>query len=305
MAYRPSRRTRPTRSTRCSPLNLPCVMGLSAKYERMKDLEKMNLQLFAFDNNAYCDFTSSAAKALAGKDILLAIYNTDGSKLLAISGQQGLTINRSADSIEITSKDTAGGWKSKIAGMKEWSIDNDGLYVPGDESHTLLSAAFENSEPICLKVINGKTKVGMFGGLAVITDYPLEAPYDDAMTYSLSLEGMGALTDLLAEPVDPDTMPEGSTALAPLTVVSVEGSTNGQTNVYVNPVKSGSNKYYYKTGVAPLAYPAYNEVVSSTSWDGSAGITATTGQQIMIIETDSSNKALKAGVATVTAKAGA
>lgn len=268
-------------------------------------MKRMNLQLFGFDNNAYCDFTSSAAKVIAGKDILLAIYNAGGDKLLAISGQQGLTINRSADSIEITSKDTAGGWKSKIAGMKEWSIDNDGLYVPGDESHTLLSAAFENSEPICLKVINGKTKVGMFGGLAVITDYPLEAPYDDAMTYSLSLEGMGALMDLLAEPVDPDTMPEGSAALAPLTVVSVEGSTNGQTNVYVNPVKSGSNKYYYKTGVAPLAYPAYNEVISSTSWDGSAGITATTGQQIMIIETDSSNKALKAGVATVIAKAGA
>ncbi|MFR8002530.1 MAG: phage major tail protein, TP901-1 family [Hydrogeniiclostridium sp.] len=264
----------------------------------------MNLQLFGFDNNAYCDFTSSAAKALAGKDILLAIHNKDGSKLLAISGQQGLTINRSADSIEITSKDTAGGWKSKIAGMKEWSIDNDGLYVPGDESHALLSAAFENSEPICLKVINGKTKVGMFGGLAVITDYPLEAPYDDAMTYSLSLEGMGALTDLLAKPVDPDTMPEGSAALEPLTVVSIEGASAGETSVYVNPVKSGSNKYYYRTGEAPLAYPAYNEVISATAWDGSAAITATTGQQIMVIETDSNGKALKAGVATVTAKAG-
>ncbi len=83
-------------------------------------MRKMDLQLFGFDNNAYCDFTSSAAKAIAGKDILLAIYNTGGDKLLAISGQQGLTINRSADSIEITSKDTAGGWKSKIAGMKEW-----------------------------------------------------------------------------------------------------------------------------------------------------------------------------------------
>ena len=50
----------------------------------------------------------------------------------------------------------------------------------------------------------------MFGGLAVITDYPIEAPYDDAMTYSLSLEGMGALVDLLTNPVDPDTMPAGS-----------------------------------------------------------------------------------------------
>ena len=75
--------------------------------------------------------------------------------------------------------------------------------------------------------------------------------------------------------------------------------------VYVNPVKSGSNKYFYKIGEGPLPYPAYNEKISDTTWDGSAAITATTGQQIMIIETDSSGKALKAGIAAVTAKAGA
>lgn len=174
---------------------------------------KMNkLQLFAgeFDGNAYCDFSSSAAKAIAGKDILLAIFSADGTSLLAISGQQGLTINRSADSIEVTTKDTEGGWKSKIAGMKEWSIDNDGIYVPDDESHDILSEAFENGDPVCIKVINGKKKKGMFGGLAVITDYPIEAPYDDTVTYSVTLEGMGALVDLARNPADTDTMPSTS-----------------------------------------------------------------------------------------------
>ena len=73
----------------------------------------------------------------------------------------------------------------------------------------------------------------MFGGLAVITDYPLEAPYDDAMTYSLTLEGMGALVDLSADPVTPDTMPDGTAALGPLTVVSVAGAESGDTAVYV------------------------------------------------------------------------
>lgn len=260
------------------------------------------LQLFAFDNNDYCDFSSSAAKAVAGKDIVLCIFDDTGEKLLAISGQQGLTINRSADSIEITSKDTQGGWKSKIAGMKEWSIDNDGLYVPNDQSHSILSKAFENSDPICLKIINGKTKKGMFGGLAVITDYPIEAPFDDAMTYSLTLEGMGALVDLLNAPVSPDTMPDGTEALAALTVVSVEGSTAGKTAVYVNPVKTAGNKYFYKTGEAPLEYPAYGEVISQTSWDGGTEITASGGQQIMVIETDAAGKALKAGIATATVK---
>lgn len=269
----------------------------------MKNREFMMLQLFGNDNNAYCDFSSTAAKALAGKDILLAIWNATGDQLLAISGQQGLTINRSADSIEITSKDTEGGWKSKIAGMKEWSIDNDGLYVPNDESHMILSRAFENGDPVCVKVVNGKTKRGMFGGLAVITDYPIEAPYDDAVTYSLTLDGMGRLVDLMLDAVSPDTMPDGSSAIEPLTVVSVEGEASGNTAVYVNPVKEAENKYFYKVGDAPLDYPAYKEVISQTSWDGTAEIAATTGQQIMIIETNAAGMALKAGVATVIAKA--
>lgn len=171
-------------------------------------MKKLNLQKFAFDNNDYCDFTSAAAKATAGKNIVLAVFNSTGDKLLAIAGQKGLTINRSAESLEISSKDTEGGWKSKIAGAKEWSIDIDGVFVPSDESHQILGKAFDDSEPVCLKVINKKTSKGMFGGLAVITDYPLEAPFDDAMTYSLTLEGMGAFVDLSIAPPDTDTMPE-------------------------------------------------------------------------------------------------
>lgn len=177
-----------------------------------KELKGNELQIFAAnDGGAYCDFSSTSAKAIAGKDIVLAVWSNDGAKLLAISGQQGLTINRSADSIEITSKDTEGGWKSKIAGMKEWSIDNDGLYVPNDESHTALSTAFEDGDPVCIKVYNNKDKKGMFGGLAVVTDYPIEAPFDDAATYSLTLEGMGALVDLIANPPTEDTAPGATT----------------------------------------------------------------------------------------------
>ncbi len=172
-------------------------------------VNRFNLQLFAgeYDSNAYCDFSSTAAKAMAGKDILLAVWSLDGSKLLAVSGQQGLTINRTADSFEVTAKDTEGGWKSKLAGMKEWSIDNDGIYVVESESHKALTAAFNDSEPVCIKVYNNKTKRGMFGGLAIITDYPIEAPYDDAVTYSLTLEGMGALVDLTQTPPETDTAP--------------------------------------------------------------------------------------------------
>lgn len=161
-----------------------------------------------YEDNLYCDFSSTAANAVAGKDLLLAVFDATGEELLAIAGQQSLTINRSADTIEVTSKDTKGGWKANTAGMKEWSIDNGGLYVASDETHKLMSDAFENSDPVCLKVVNIKTKTPMFGGLAYITDYPIEAPYDDAVTYSATFSGVGPLVDL-TDSENAGQMPKG------------------------------------------------------------------------------------------------
>lgn len=267
----------------------------------MKKMNFKNLQLFAFDDNNYCDFSSTAAKAVAGKDVLLCIYDNSGENLIAVAGQQGLTTNRSADTVETTSKDTAGDWKSYQPGMKEWSIDVDGIYVKNDQSHKILSRAFENGDPVCVKVVDKKAQEGLWGGLAYVTDYPIEAPYDDSMTYSMTLTGAGALVDLTLNPVVPDTMPEGSAALEPLTIVSVAGSNNTSTQIYVNPTLTSGNKYFYKTGQAPLTYPSYGEAISETSWDGTSAISGVTaGQEIMIIETDSNGSALKAGQAVVT-----
>ena len=151
----------------------------------------------------YCDFPAVAA--VAGKDLLLTIWSEDGEEFLAISGQQSLTINRSADTIEVSSKDTAGGWKAFLSGMKEWSIDSDGIYAVNDASHRKLSEAFNNGDLVCVRVINNKTEEDMFGGLAVVTSYPIEAPFDAAVTYSISLSGNGKLTDLSdGDDFDPD-----------------------------------------------------------------------------------------------------
>lgn len=190
---------------------------------------KNKLQLFAYDT--YCDFNSTAAAAIAGKDILLQVWDLTGSELLAVAGQQGLTINRSADTIEVSSKDTEGGWKSNIAGMKEWSIDTDGLYVGSDESHKVLTNAFENSDPVCIKVVNNKTDSDMFGGLAYVTEYTLEAPHDDGMTYSITLSGNGALTDLTSMYVTPNLVriakPSSGSNTAEVRIIGATGTVTG------------------------------------------------------------------------------
>ena len=51
------------------------------------------------------------------------------------------------------------------------------------------------------------------------------------------------------------------------------------------------------------AWWAYGETMSATAWDGAAELAGlTAGKQIMVIETDSTGKDLKAGVAEITTK---
>lgn len=92
--------------------------------------------------------------------------------------------------------------------MKEWGIDLEGVYVASDTTHQVLSNAFNNGSLVCVKIYDAKKKKGLFGGLCAITDFSLEAPHDDAVTYSLSLSGAGKLTDLTVETPETDTLPQ-------------------------------------------------------------------------------------------------
>lgn len=88
--------------------------------------------------------------------------------------------------------------------------------------------------------------------------------------------------------------------LPELTVVSVAGVA-GKTAIYVNPAKAGGNTYVYKTDDT-VELPALGAATTGwTAWDGSAEITATTADQIGIVEVDGTGLAVKGGLATVTA----
>lgn len=88
-----------------------------------------------------------------------------------------------------------------------------------------------------------------------------------------------------------------------LAVTSTAGATVGDTKVTVSPAKATGNSYRYQTA-ASVALPAYDADCSAlTAWDGIAGLTAVTGNKILVVETDSTNKAVAAGITTVTSKA--
>ena len=89
-----------------------------------------------------------------------------------------------------------------------------------------------------------------------------------------------------------------------LTVTSAASSTtSGKTKLTISPALTSGNSYKYKVADNAVLPAAGQSVKGWTAWNGTDEITAATGKEICVVECDSTYRALKAGVATVTAKA--
>lgn len=95
---------------------------------------------------------------------------------------------------------------------------------------------------------------------------------------------------------------ETSSKLGTLTVTSAAGTATGDTKVTISPAKGEGNTYKYKVAEAAVEVKYGQSVKNWTAWDGSKDITAETGKKITVVECDAEFRAVKAGVATVTAK---
>lgn len=135
---------------------------------------------------------------MAGKitGMNVKVFIKDATTGHVLAGQKNAKLNRSAETIDATSKDTVGNWKESLQGFKEFSIDCDGAFVQDDVAYGLLETAFLDSKPVevYLEFPSG-TK---YEGSCTITDFSLEFPYDDLSTYSVSLQGSGALSKVSA-----------------------------------------------------------------------------------------------------------
>ena len=128
-------------------------------------------------------------RGVRGADILLEV-EVDGA-LVQLGGQRGATVNLTSEPLDATSK-TTDGWYDYITGMKEWSIDCDGLVLESDTAYAYLEDAYFNDKTVKASV--GLPSGTVYEGDIIVTEFPIEAPYDDLATYSATLQGAGALT---------------------------------------------------------------------------------------------------------------
>ena len=99
-------------------------------------------------------------------------------------------LSMTANAIDKTSR-ANGGWKSKRAGLRDWSDSFDMIYYALDPAWILLQAAFDVGTTIVVEVRDGATGAGILGPV-IVTGFDRGESLDDILTTKVTLEGAGA-----------------------------------------------------------------------------------------------------------------
>ena len=196
------------------------------------------------------------------------------------------------------------------------SCDEMFAYIKSDGSKANKRYFDEDKATFYTADVSGSAGIGLWGPTPEESEY---AAFQAAFEKMFVTVTMWSTQDPVAKwtkasgmfiPVLPDpygmviaTVVTVSGTLGTLTVNSIAGTATGDTKVTISPAKSSGNSYKYKVGTSANTVTYGQNVQTWVAWDGIADITAATGQVITIVECDSSYKAVKAGNATVTAKA--
>lgn len=122
---------------------------------------------------------------MKGLDILIYINGK------VVGAQASAQLNRTTKIVDISNKITLD-WDNFAIGSKSWSVSCAGAYIVNDEAFQALETAYFEGNPV--EVEFKKEGVLTMKGQAIITSFPLNAVFNNDLSYSINLQGKGALT---------------------------------------------------------------------------------------------------------------
>jgi TP901-1 family phage major tail protein len=136
----------------------------------------------------------------AGRVVLIKLDMNDTGTTTAswqtVLQQRGGSLGRTAETADSTHKDDAG-WATFINTRKGWTVSGDGAMDASDSTFIVLKDHWTNQSRIWVQV-DASAMEGTgekVEGEAWITDLSTDFPESDVVTYTLELQGHGALVD--------------------------------------------------------------------------------------------------------------
>jgi TP901-1 family phage major tail protein len=134
-----------------------------------------------------------AMVAQNGKDLLVKIDMTGGGSFETAAGLRATRISFNAESVDVTSVESQGGWRELFsgAGVKSAAISGSGVFKDAATDERARQIFFDGETPDFQVIIPG---FGTVEGPFQITSIEYAGSYNGEATYELALSSAGALT---------------------------------------------------------------------------------------------------------------
>lgn len=127
-----------------------------------------------------------------GKDLLLKIDMTGDGQFETVAGLRATRLNFNAETVDVTSTESVGGWRELLggAGVRSASLSGSGVFKDASTDARARQIFFDGITPDFQVII---PDFGTIEGAFQITSLEYAGSYNGEATYELSLASAGAL----------------------------------------------------------------------------------------------------------------
>lgn len=127
-----------------------------------------------------------------GKDLLIKLDLTGGGLFTTIAGLRATRISFNAETVDVTSLESQGGWRELLggAGVRSANVSGSGVFVDSATDDRARQIFFAGTVETFQVII---PDFGIVDGLFQITAIEYAGSYNGEATYELSLASAGAL----------------------------------------------------------------------------------------------------------------
>jgi len=128
-----------------------------------------------------------------GKDLLVKVDMTGTGTFQTIAGLRATRVSFNAESVDVTSLESQGGWRELLAGagVKSASISGSGVFKDDSTDERARQLFFDGQTPDFQVII---PDFGIIEGAFQVTAIEYSGSHNGEATYEMSLASAGALT---------------------------------------------------------------------------------------------------------------
>ena len=127
-----------------------------------------------------------------GKDLLIKVDMTGSGSFTTIAGLRAQRISLNAETVEVTSLDSAGGWRELLAGagVRSASVTGSGVFRDANTDGRARQIFFDAEMPAFQVIM---PSFGIIQGAFQITALEYSGTYNGEATFEMTLASAGAL----------------------------------------------------------------------------------------------------------------